>query len=127
MINRPPQPVLEMNDVNPPPPAWLTYFRRHRYSVLLAAIVILLITSPILREVRPSTGTGLAEIGLTIVFVVLLLCAIPIVGQNRSTIIIAALLSGITIVLYVVTHFSDEFWITITQQIFTSAFQTMSR
>jgi hypothetical protein len=115
-----------MNEVNPPPTTLLTLFRRHRYSVLLAAIVALLISSPILRELRPSTGTGLAEIGLTAVFVVLLLSAIPVVGQKRSTFVIAVLLSGITIILYVVTLFFDDPWITIVEQIFTSAFLTVT-
>lgn len=115
-----------MNDLNPSPPAWLTLFRRHRYSVLLAAIAILLISAPILREVRPATGTGLSEIGLAAVFVVLLLSAIPVVAQKRSTFIIAVLLSGITIVLYLVTLFSDELWIATVRQIFTSAFLTFT-
>ncbi len=115
-----------MDYVSTPPPAWLNHFRRHRFLVLLSTILVLFVTSPLLREVRPSFGTGLAEIGLTAIFIAMLLSAIPVVAQKRSTFVIAVLLSGTTIALYLVTLFNDHPWITIVEQVCTSAFLTLT-
>lgn len=93
---------------------------RHRSTMLLAALVLLLLVAPFLHVLVP--GRILERTLVTFLFVAMLLSAIWAVSRTRATVIIAALLGAPAIVLQVMHLALASDGVGIAMQLFTIAF-----
>lgn len=83
----------------------LTRISEHRFTLLLAALLLLMLVSPTGRMLREG-GHGIwGAVLITLLFSMVLLAAIPAVSQTRRTIAIAVLLVGSSIVLRTINVF----------------------
>ncbi|HUT94910.1 MAG TPA: potassium channel family protein [Thermoguttaceae bacterium] len=79
---------------------WLAAMRNHRFDVLLCALVLLLLWTPVVRLLAPIWPPALSKITVTTLFCVVLLSAVFAVSQSRRSVWIALWMAVPGIVLY---------------------------
>ena len=72
---------------------WLALMRANRFDILLAAMLLLLLSTPVVRLVQRVLGPTLAHFTVNLVYGLLLLSAVFAVAQSRRSVVIASLLA----------------------------------
>ena len=67
--------------------------QRHRFDILLAALIILLLSAPVVRLLGPGLHPLLAHGAVTVVFTLMLLSAVFAASQSRTTLVTALALA----------------------------------
>jgi hypothetical protein len=68
--------------------------RNHRFDVLLGALVVLLLSTPVVRMCAPVLSPRLAQLAVTTLFCLVLVSAVFAVSQTRRSVMIALALAG---------------------------------
>ena len=81
---------------------------RHRFDLLLAALVLLLFAMPIVRLLGLGANVATSRTVLTVVFTAMLIAAVYAVRQNRRTVTVAILLAVPAFVLHGLSAWLDR-------------------
>jgi voltage-gated potassium channel len=65
---------------------WLAAMRRHRFDLLLGALVLLMVSAPVVHLLGPQSSPVLTRIAVTVVFTLVLLSAVFAVCQTRRSV-----------------------------------------
>jgi len=79
---------------------WLAAMRNHRFDVLLCALILLLLWTPVVRLLAPIWPPMLSKITVTTLFCVVLLSAVFAVSRSRRSVLIALWMAVPGILLY---------------------------
>jgi len=106
-------------------PRWtdrLAIARRQRFSILLAALILVLLSAPIARVLAPAVSPPVARAGVAVVFTVMLIAAAFAVGRTRRTVVMALALVIPAVLFREIRLVSDAPWLQIIEHLFSMAF-----
>jgi len=95
---------------------------RHRFDILLCALILLMISVPFVRIFHPLTYPRLSKTTLAACFALMLLSAVLAVSRTRPTAIAASSLAVLAMVFSVMNIVFDQVWVGVVYGFFEIAF-----
>ncbi len=101
---------------------WIAAMRRHRFDLLLAALVLLMLTAPLVRLLSPRWPPALAPLTVSAVFGLVLLSAVFAACQTRASVVLGLSLVLPAGLLQELGFYTGQIWLTAAGHVFSMAF-----